>query len=48
MLFIHGNILTMEETSFPDGYLWVKDGKIAGVGPSLEAPADPETVDLVG
>lgn len=48
MLFIHGNILTMEETSFPDGYLWVKDGKIAGVGPSSEAPADPETVDLVG
>ena len=48
MLFIHGNILTMEETSFPDGYLWVKDGKIAGVGPSSEAPADPETVDLMG
>lgn len=48
MLFIHGNILTMEDASFPDGYLWVKDGKIAGVGPSSEAPADPETVDLVG
>lgn len=48
MLFIHGNIQTMEDGGYPDGYLWVKDGKIAGVGPSAEAPADPEIIDLAG
>lgn len=48
MLLIHGNIQTMEETSYPDGYLLIQDGKIAAVGPSSEAPTDPETLDLAG
>ncbi|MGI5855209.1 MAG: amidohydrolase [Candidatus Merdivicinus sp.] len=48
MLLIHGNIQTMEETSYPDGYLLIQNGKIAAVGPASEAPNDPETLDLAG
>ncbi len=32
MILIHGNLITMEETDYPDGYLRIKDGKIAEVG----------------
>ena len=48
MLLLHGNILTMEHAVYPDGYLLIQNGKIAGIGPAAEAPFDADTIDLNG
>lgn len=38
MFIIHGNIKTMEERDFADGYLEIADGKIAAVGDMKDCP----------
>lgn len=38
MFIIHGNIKTMEERDFADGYLEIVDGKIAAVGDMRDCP----------
>ncbi|HIQ58426.1 MAG TPA: amidohydrolase [Candidatus Merdivicinus intestinavium] len=48
MLLIHGNILTMEELNYPDGYLQIEGGVIKAIGPMSEVPADETVVDLDG
>lgn len=48
MLLIHGNILTMEDMNYPDGFLQIEDGKIKAIGPMSEVPADETVVDLDG
>lgn len=47
----HGNLITMEETDYPDGYLVIKDGKIVDLGDMShipEIPACAEVIDLGG
>ena len=48
MLLIHGNILTMEDMNYPDGFLQIEDGVIKAIGPMSEVPADETVVDLDG
>ena len=48
MLLIHGNILTMEDINYPDGYLCIRNSKIHSVGPMSEVPAGETVVDLEG
>ncbi|WP_040197595.1 amidohydrolase [Candidatus Soleaferrea massiliensis] len=49
MLFIHANILTMEELDIPDGYIFIRDGKIAQIGEMEAVPdTDEEILDLEG
>ncbi len=48
---IHGNLLTMEGTDYPDGYLILKDGRISAMGDMAEIPEIPaccEVIDLGG
>ena len=44
MFIIHGNIKTMEERDFPDGYLEIADGKIKAVGDMKDCPETGRTV----
>ena len=49
MFIIHGNIRTMEECDFPDGYLEIADGKIAAVGDMRDCPkTEGEVLDAQG
>ncbi len=38
LYLIHAHLITMEEKDYPDGYLYIKDGKIAALGDMQEAP----------
>lgn len=40
MLIIHGNIKTMEERDYEDGFIRIVDGKIAAIGDMTECPQD--------
>lgn len=40
MLIIHGNIKTMEEKDYADGFIRILDGKIAAIGTMEECPQD--------
>lgn len=40
MLIIHGNIKTMEELDYEDGFIRIVDGKIAAIGDMTECPRD--------
>lgn len=40
MLIIHGNIKTMEERDYEDGFIRIVDGKIAAIGDMTECPRD--------
>lgn len=44
MIIIHGNIKTMEERDFPDGYLEIADGKIVAVGDMRDCPGKEEEI----
>lgn len=44
MVIIHGNIKTMEERDFPDGYLEIADGKIVAVGDMKDCPKTEEEI----
>ncbi len=51
LYLIHGNLLTMEDTDYPDGYLVISDGKIKELGDMAnipELPACAEVLDLAG
>lgn len=49
MVIIHGNIKTMEERDFPDGYLEIADGKIVAVGDMRDCPkTEGEILDAQG
>lgn len=49
MLIIHGNIKTMEGRDFADGYVEVRDGKIAAVGDMRDCPgAEGQVLDVAG
>lgn len=54
MLIINGKIYTMSDNSqsgtlkYDNGYILVKDGKIAAVGPMDECPEDNEIIDAKG
>jgi len=56
MLIINGRIYTMAENGdaqhetlkYENGYILVKDGKIAAVGPMDECPDDTEIIDAKG
>lgn len=51
LTLIHGNLLTQEGIDYPDGYLIVKDGKIADLGDMKDIPEVPpccEVIDLSG
>lgn len=49
MVIIHGNIKTMEERDFPDGYLEIADGKIVAVGDMKDCPkTEGEILDAQG
>lgn len=53
MVIIHGNIKTMEERDYRDGFLSVVDGKIAAIGDMGECPGgllegDEEVIDAKG
>lgn len=39
MLIVHGNIMTMEDKDYEDGYLEVRDGKIISLGDMKDCPA---------
>ena len=38
MLIVHGNIKTMAERDFADGYIEIRDGKIAALGEMKDCP----------
>lgn len=40
MLIIHGNIKSMEERDYEDGFIRIVDGKIAAIGDMTECPQD--------
>lgn len=40
MIIIHGNIKTMEEKDYKDGFIRIADGKIAEIGDMAECPRD--------
>lgn len=51
LFLIHGNLMTMEDTDYPDGYLVIRDGKIADMGAMSDIPEIPacgEVIDLKG
>ncbi len=51
LYLIHGNLMTMEDTDYPDGYLVISDGKIVDMGDMANAPEIPaccEVIDLGG
>ncbi|MBD5492262.1 MAG: amidohydrolase [Lachnospiraceae bacterium] len=49
MFIIHGNIKTMAEQDYADGYVQIADGKIAAVGDMKDCPApDGEVLDVQG
>lgn len=49
MIIIHGNILTMEEEDFADGYVQIRDGKIVSLGDMRDCPqTDGEVLDARG
>lgn len=51
LYLIHGNLMTMEDTDYPDGYLAIKDGKITHIGDMANIPEIPpcsEVIDLKG
>ena len=49
MFIIHGNIRTMEERDFEDGYLEIADGKIVAVGDMKDCPkTEGEVLDVQG
>ena len=49
MFIIHGNIKTMAEQDYADGYVQITDGKIAAVGDMKDCPApDGEVLDVQG
>lgn len=51
LFLIHGNLITMEDTDYPDGYLVIRDGKIADMGAMSDIPEIPacgEVIDLKG
>lgn len=49
MLIVHGNIKTMEGREFADGYLEIRDGKIAALGEMRECPeGEGEILDAQG
>lgn len=51
LYLIHGNLMTMEDTDYPDGYLVIRDGKIADMGAMSDIPEIPacsEVIDLKG
>lgn len=53
MVIIHGNIKTMEERDYRDGFLSIVDGKIAAIGDMGECPGgllegDEEVIDAKG
>lgn len=49
MFIIHGNIKTMEGRDFSDGYVEIRDGKIAALGDMKDCPkAEGEILDVEG
>lgn len=49
MFIIHGNIKTMENEDFADGYLEIRDGKIAALGDMKDCPtSEGEVLDVQG
>ena len=51
LYLLHAHLITMEDIDYPDGYLVIKDGKIAGLGDMAsvpELPACGEVLDLQG
>lgn len=49
MLIVHGNIKTMDERDFPDGYVEIRDGKITALGDMKDCPkAEGEVLDVEG
>ena len=49
MFIIHGNIKTMAEQDYADGYVQIADGKIVAVGDMKDGPAlDGEVLDVQG
>ncbi len=49
MLLIQGgHVLTMEGESYPKGDIWIKDGKIEGVGEALPVPEGARVIDASG
>ena len=49
MYIIHGNIKTMAEQDYADGYVQIADGKIVAVGDMKDCPApDGEVLDVQG
>lgn len=49
MFIIHGNIKTMAEQDYADGYVQIADGKIVAVGDMKDCPApDGEVLDVQG
>ena len=48
MLLVHGNILTMEDMNYPDGYIRIEGSEIREIGPMSEVPADETVIDLDG
>ena len=51
LYLLHGNLMTMEATNYPDGYLAISDGKISDLGDMADIPEIPacaEVIDLKG
>ncbi len=48
MLIINADVRTMAVRNYPNGYIRIRVGKIAGVGPMTAAPEDPEVFDAKG
>ncbi|MDE5939304.1 MAG: amidohydrolase [Lachnospiraceae bacterium] len=49
MLIVHGNIKTMEGRDFPDGYVEIRDRKIAALGEMKDCPkAEGQVLDVQG
>ena len=48
MLILNGTVHPVDGPVLDPGYVWIRDGKIAAVGPMDQAPADPDTLDAAG
>lgn len=49
MVIIHGNIKTMEKRDFADGYIEIRDGKIAALGDMKDCPeTEGQVLDVEG
>jgi imidazolonepropionase-like amidohydrolase len=48
LVIVNATLMTVSHGTIPHGSIWIHDGKIAGVGPSVPAPPDARIIDAAG